>query len=349
MTVDAGLTSVAMVVYNGQQDIRAAIDSVLAQRHVRFELVVVDDGSTDGTWDILQSYGDRLRPVRQPNGGLPVARNTALANCRGDVIALMDHDDLCHPDRLACQRAVLDRFPEVGLVSSDFSAFDANGRIDDSHIAHYYSQCSPDAGGVAALYPVQERIDLSALLDEPRIDARSVELLHGQVYTSLAAGNFVHPPTVMVRRSVVDQAGVFDPAMRTMCDWDWLVRVSRVTSLAYLGAPLLDYRRSDRQMSSQALKPRSSVDALNVAMHICSRDPGLFHASERLLAQLGELHASAAYANGELQPLLALTLMANAVLRYRYHGKLLLPTIVRSLMPGWLLDALRSLKQRRSA
>jgi glycosyltransferase involved in cell wall biosynthesis len=99
------LVSCIVPVYNGEPYLREAIDSVLAQTYRPIEVIVVDDGSTDATAEILASYDDRLRSARQPNSGTPAARNLGLSLARGEFLAFLDADDLWHPEKLARQMA----------------------------------------------------------------------------------------------------------------------------------------------------------------------------------------------------------------------------------------------------
>ena len=106
-------------VYNGEEFLAEALDSVLAQDFTDFEVVVVDDGSTDGTGGILATYAARdarLRVIAQPNGGIVSALNTGLAQCRGEIVARMDADDVALPHRLSFQVGWLDAHPGCVLV-----------------------------------------------------------------------------------------------------------------------------------------------------------------------------------------------------------------------------------------
>lgn len=339
----AGLVSVALVVYNGSKDLRAAIDSVLSQTYRPLELVVVDDGSTDGTWDILQSYGDRIVAIRQRNGGLPAARNTAMNYARGEFIALMDHDDICMPERMAVQVAFLKQNPEVGLCCSDFSAFNDKGPIEASHIATYYSQCSAAKGGVAALYPAAGTFDVSAFVPTPHEGAARTPYYKGDVYDSLVFGNFVHPPTVMVRASVARAVGPFDPLARTSCDWDWNVRVSRLTHIGHVDRALLDYRRSPSQMSGQQHRATGHMVTLGVADRIVERDPMLVERhGPRVRQMMGEFALDASYANAVANPKLAWKCWWMATIRYRYLSNLTLRTLAKLVLPGGWVQHIRS-------
>ena len=113
--------SVIMPAYNRETYIRESIDSVLAQRFTDFELIVVDDGSTDTTAEVVQSYTDRrIRLIRQRNQGVSVARNTGLEAARGQFISFLDSDDLYYPDFLDVLFRLI-RSTETEMVFSDFS------------------------------------------------------------------------------------------------------------------------------------------------------------------------------------------------------------------------------------
>jgi len=337
-----GLVSVTIVVYNGERDVAQAIDSALGQNYPAFEVIVVDDGSTDGTWDVLCSYGSRIRAVRQPNGGLPVARNTGLRHARGEFIALMDHDDLCMPERLSVQVAFLRAHPEVGLCGSDFSAFNEHGPIEPSHIATYYSQYARVQGRPSALYPHRGTLDVAPCLPSPPAQPCLTEVYMGDVYERIACGNFVHPPTVMVRAEVLQRAGLFDPAARTMCDWEWLVRVAQAAWIGHIHRALLDYRRSVTQMSAPEQRPRGSLDAFHVARRIRRGHPQLMQrCGPALMEMLGRSATDAAYANAEVDPFLALRCLGLAVFCYQVINTTGLRALVRALLPNGLLNLIR--------
>lgn len=122
--------TVFIPVHNRQHYIATAVDSILAQTFEDFELLVVDDGSTDATLEVLSRYRDpRLRVERNPhNLGLPATRNRGLELARGEYIALLDSDDKAWPTRLARQVETLDRHPELVQIGSACDFMDANGQ-----------------------------------------------------------------------------------------------------------------------------------------------------------------------------------------------------------------------------
>jgi len=123
--------TVFIPVYNRQHYIATAVDSILEQTFEDFELLVIDDGSTDATLDVLARYRDpRLRVERNPrNLGLPATRNRGLELARGEYIALLDSDDKSWPHRLARQVGVLDRHPELVQIGSACNFMDADGHL----------------------------------------------------------------------------------------------------------------------------------------------------------------------------------------------------------------------------
>ncbi len=105
--------SVIIPVFNSERTVGAAIDSVLSQSIPPDEVLIMDDGSTDGTPSILRSYGSRVRVFRQENGGVASGRNFLLKQAQGNLIAFLDADDLWHPEYLAIQQKLFERYPDA--------------------------------------------------------------------------------------------------------------------------------------------------------------------------------------------------------------------------------------------
>jgi len=150
------LVSVVIPAYNAGRTLAQTLDSVLAQSYSNIEIIVVDDGSTDATAEVLQAYEKRIRSIYQPNKGLPSARNTGCMAARGEFIALMDADDLCRTERLAVQIEAMLRAPEAVLCSTDFAAFNECGLVASSYSASYYSMIQNAAGGLRSFYSFME-------------------------------------------------------------------------------------------------------------------------------------------------------------------------------------------------
>lgn len=128
------MISVIIPVYNGEKFILKAVDSVLRQRYTDWELIIVNDGSTDGTAALLEGLRDdpRIRVIHQKNGGVSAARNTAIAASRGTHIALQDADDLWHENHLEVLAELIQRYPDAGLIATYAEVQLVNGtRIRD--------------------------------------------------------------------------------------------------------------------------------------------------------------------------------------------------------------------------
>ena len=167
------LVSVIIPIYNGAQTIEHALKSVFAQTLTDFEIVVVDDGSTDDTPSVLARFGDRIRVIRQSNRGLPGARNAAVAAARGEMLALIDHDDQWLPRKLELTVAALQNDPGASLVYSDMVVVN-------------------DAGEESRASPIGSDTSHAPTMDE--------------MLTRIWP---ITPSTVVMRRAAFDRAGGF--------------------------------------------------------------------------------------------------------------------------------------------
>ena len=123
--------SVVIPVYNGENYLRLALESVLCQTFQDFEIIVVDDGSKDSTPDIAQSFGDRVRYVRQDNAGVAAAVNHGISLARGRYFAWLSHDDLWAPDKLSEQLRTMQNIDGPGVCYTDIKLIDGEGKIFD--------------------------------------------------------------------------------------------------------------------------------------------------------------------------------------------------------------------------
>ena len=219
----APAVSVLMAVKNGAPWVREAAQSVLTQTASDLELIVIDDGSTDGTAEVLASIHDaRLRVERQPPRGLTPSLNRALSLARAPLIARLDADDLAVPERLACQRKFLDAHPGVGLLGAAAREVDTSGRE------------------VGIVMP-------------PEADAAIRHAL-------IRRNPFVHS-SVMARRNVLIDVGGYDQRLPVAQDYDLWMRMSRVTLLANLRTPLVIRRLLPGRVSATRDTERLAVEA----------------------------------------------------------------------------------------
>jgi glycosyltransferase involved in cell wall biosynthesis len=221
------MVSVVMPAFNVAPFVKHAIESVLKQTLADFEMVVIDDGSTDGTSDILQSVRDaRLRIVEQGNGGSSAARNTGAQHTRAPYIAFIDGDDLWSPQKLAIHIDFLEKHPEVDLTFSHSSIINEQG----DPLGRYSS-------------PVRGYISFRQLLTQ----------------------NVVHNGSAVVaRREALERAGYFDINMRSAVDHDlWLrVALSRANNVYCIPQVLTFYRMREGQITKDWLGMQQSWEIL---------------------------------------------------------------------------------------
>jgi glycosyltransferase involved in cell wall biosynthesis len=230
--------SIVMPAFNAARFVGTAIDSVLAQSLPDWELIVVDDGSTDATGSEVERFRDqRIRLVREVHSGLPaVARNRGIAESSGTYVAFLDADDAWLPAKLERQLAVFASSPTVGLV----------------HCAASYL----DESGFAPRLMAEPADTLLALLQE----------------------NFIYNSSVVVRRPVLDEHGVFDtdPALRGAEDYELWLRLAPVVEFTYVPERLLLYRRHGDGVSAD--EPRNRAAGIVARERVREREPGLYAA-----------------------------------------------------------------------
>lgn len=239
-----GRVSIIMAAFNADKTIGRAVESCLAQQYADFEIIVVNDGSTDETASILSAFEMRIRTIHQANRGLAGARNTGAAAATGEFIVLMDADDIAEPSRLALQQKVLTEHRDIVLVASNFSAFsDAHPALIPNYEMIYY-QAASRLGGLKKIFP--DVVQKSDALDS------AIAIRAGSCHQLLLHGNFIHPGTVMVRRNAFENVGLFDTSLRYSSDYDWILRVATLGLFAFIDVSLLRYRLSPTQMSHMA-------------------------------------------------------------------------------------------------
>ena len=219
--------------YNQERYVGLTINSALAQNYADFSVVVVDDGSTDNTPAILNTYSDRITILKHDvpgNHGQAAALNLGIKYTESEYVAFLDSDDLWHPDKLRKQVEVLDRYPEVGLVYSNGNVIDGEGGI------------------------------LYQLFGKDHREANTAE--------SILLNCYIRTPSlVMVRRSILQAVGPF-PVGIIPSDHDMWVRIAEVSRYSYLDEMLVGYRQHSGQISLRKTRKmwEDSLLVLNAAL-----------------------------------------------------------------------------------
>lgn len=217
-----------MPVYNGRPYLDIAIESVLDQTYTDFEFIIVDDGSTDGSTEVLRHYAsrdNRMCVIRQENIGVTASRNRGLQEAEGEYIAWMDDDDVSLPERFARQVAYLDDHPDCVALGGQVTLIDQNGSpVRNTDIPPF----SDGEGHVEGLWEDHRAIEKS--------------LLEGEWPIQQSAS--------MLRREAVESVGGYDERFATNQDHDLFLKLAEVGQLANLQRTVVKYRRHRTQITA---------------------------------------------------------------------------------------------------
>ena len=211
------LVSIIVPVYNGEQYIAFCIESLLAQSYPNKEIIIVDDGSSDSTAEIVKSYGSDVRYFSQANAGSAVARNTGIENAQGDYIAFNDGDDLWAPRRLEQQVKFLEEHSEYGVAAGRFTHVGTSFSLDD---------CTP----------------------VPSTDAKIDQEKSGWVYHRLFECSWYHIIAALVRKDLLKTIR-FTPDFRRGQDYDFWLQLANATKIAQLTDNYAYYRKNEDSIS----------------------------------------------------------------------------------------------------
>lgn len=236
---DSSIPKVSVIIpnYNHTRFITGAIQSVLTQTYRSFEIIVVDDGSTDNSREVVAQFGNQVRYIWQENQGLGAARNTGIRAATGELIGLLDADDQWQPTFLETIVSLVAKYPQVALYYSGAQGMDATGH------------------------------DLPYVFGEPVGTPETT-------YHTLLRANFLIPSTVVMRRSIVLEAGLFDQTIRSIhgCeDWDLWLRIA--PKYHFVGTPecLVRYRLHGGSLSANPAGMQRAVRAV-IEKHFGSND-----------------------------------------------------------------------------
>ncbi|MGK7876190.1 MAG: glycosyltransferase family 2 protein [Xenococcaceae cyanobacterium] len=309
--------SVIIPTYNRSHFIKDAVDSVLAQTYQDFELIVVDDGSTDGTQEVLADYRERLKYIYQENQGRSVARNLGAKNAKGKYIAFLDSDDMWTPMKLERQLQVLETNPKIALVHCFTSGIDNKGRhcqeLTECHKIHYQ-----------------------------RTSQR------GYSFEAIALECIIFTSCIAVKRDIFLDLGGFDSSFDYLEDWDFYLRLAFNHKIAVVPEALSLYRYHASQSGNQALtQARIQVAKKQLKLLKSKVNQSRFQLAQRNFAiQLGESYFILGN-HSETRRWLwqAIHLDPSLVFRPVWGQHWLLPHLIMSSLPSQITSGMRKLKQ----
>lgn len=199
------LVSVVIPTYNREHCLGRAVESVLNQSYSNIELLIVDDGSDDGTEALVASWkDDRICYIRQVNQGAPAARNNGVRNAQGEFIAFQDSDDCWYPDKLEIQMEYWQRHQEYSMIYSAYMLRRQNGE--------------------------SVRVPYSGTWGN----------LEGDIFSTLLVNNCIGTPTMLMRKDCFWEIGGFKEEMECLEDWDFALRFSEKYLIGFVEKPLMD-------------------------------------------------------------------------------------------------------------
>jgi glycosyltransferase involved in cell wall biosynthesis len=234
------LVSIIIATYNSGAFIAQAVQSALEQTYGRYEVLIIDDGSTDKTQSVLDVFHDRITYMYQQNGGPSAARNLGLTVAQGEYICFLDADDLWIPNKLEVQLAFMECHPDIGLVFSDEEEIEDKRVLCGSLLVR------------SKFYP--------AITSQIPIQKACMKLL---------IENFVPTSTVMVRKECFVKVGLFDESLRVSEDRDMWSRIAAYFGIACVPLILGKKRAHQHNISSNsALTLRSRIRVWEKARHL---------------------------------------------------------------------------------
>jgi GT2 family glycosyltransferase len=288
--------SVIIPAYNRAHLIGRTIDCVLGQTYAHCHVILVDDGSTDGTADLVTARyaaNPRVRLVREGNRGVSAARNAGLAVAVGDYVAFLDSDDVWRPWKLALQVACMERLRAhgVGMLWTDMDMVDEQGAVISANANR--SQYS-----AYRLFTMEEMFSSSAPVEDlvPEIapPVPGLRVHWGDVYRCIALGNLCPTPSVILTRERAEGVGGFDESMRTGEDHGYHLRTCALGPAAFLDVATFSYRKGAKdQLTGPAHQLLIAENALKTIEETIARDGARLALPPTVVERkLASLHAS---------------------------------------------------------
>lgn len=223
--------SVIIPVYNAEKYIKKTIQSVLDQTYKDYEIIVVDDGSTDSSEKILSQFKN-IRYFYQENSGVSASRNKAIEESRGRYIALLDQDDIWYPQRLEKQILALEKNSDAGIIYADCNYIDAEDRV------------------ILRLFEKQKAYS-------------------GRIFEQLALDNFIPIPTVLIKKEALNKAGLFCEDYTFAEEYDLFLKIARFYNVVFVNNVLAGYRIHDTNLSKDT--ENSLKEDIKVTKYVMSK------------------------------------------------------------------------------
>jgi glycosyltransferase involved in cell wall biosynthesis len=257
------LISVIIPVFNRQCWIAKAVDSVLAQDYPRFELIVVNDGSTDKTAHVLSSYGKKIRVLNQKNSGVSAARNLGIKAARGDWIAFLDSDDYWFAQKLSAQMQYFQKNPDMRICQTEEIWVRKGMRVNPG-LRHKKKS--------------------------------------GMIFEKSLALCLISPSAVMLHRSLIDEHKGFDESLPACEDYDLWLKITCTIPVGLVPEPFIVKQGGHAdQLSAQPGLDRYRIQSIAAIMESGRLDNSQYRAAARMLEKKCRIYAAGCEKRGKIK------------------------------------------------
>lgn len=263
--------SIIIPTYNNAHLLPETLESIFNQDYGDYELIIVDDGSTDNTKEILKKYGNKIIYLFQENSGAcSKPRNEGIKIATGEYISIFDSDDIMKPEKIRLQAKFLDHNPDVGFVFTDFCDF-----RDDTIFKNHISTCT-----------------IFNSLKRKRVGEFEYIINKIDAYETLLSENFIGASSMMFRKNLLQQIGSFDESLDSSEDIDFTLRVSRKHDFGFVDTICHLRRLHLGNMTTKVEKMITrSLRVFNDQLDV----PKSRESQHRLIDKITGLHRSLAY------------------------------------------------------
>lgn len=208
--------SIIIPTFNRRDYITIALDSVMAQTYKDYEIIIIDDGSSDDTKEVLKPYQDKIRYFYQDNRGIPATRNRGIGEAQGDYIAFLDSDDYWLSEKLERQIGCFSKHPHYGMVATRCSCTTPDGR--------FLKKNRPGKSG--------------------------------RVLMDLFKANFIRTSSAMIKKECFEKVGLFDESLPECEEYDLWLRIAKHYPIGFINKPLTVYTDNPQGVSTDSLAGR---------------------------------------------------------------------------------------------
>lgn len=221
------LVSVIIPTFNRADVILTAINSVCKQSYENIEIIVIDDGSTDNTKDLLDSSDLPIKYYYQSNQGVSTARNKAISKSKGELIAFLDSDDTWRPEKLEKQVNLFKEIPEVALIHNGVIKINKSG--EKSRIL---------------IFDTEKRYEIRDLI-------------------SIVRNPYLGMSSIILKKEILDVTGIFDPLLKSAEDIDLFLRISEKYKVAFLNEDLVEVYINEKSLSAELISYEYNIKVIN--------------------------------------------------------------------------------------